>query len=490
MPQLKLVENAGSVQFSKNINNFGEQTLANENLKFTLCDLNDYTVRPFGNLFNSFNLPITQIQKNDFFSAYTNTAFSFFNNVDKIVVAEIPQNTYGELIDGKTFYIKIPQIVNSVVDTIDCYATYFLKNESDFNNKVMDSQYSDGNSNSGYFGITPSVSNSNNSNIAYIFSDSIAKPKVGYNYNILSNSSYTLTTSSTIVNRVKYYTNTLNISHNFEVGKKYKISLSNILLYDGTYQNISIKNNSLILTIGSDTVYPLINGNSSLDTNNRAIRSVDYDTINSASTLTLNSKSVENINSIIVKLDVKIEEISIEEGSWSRWTQTNKFIPNLGSTTGKQPAKFSDSTTGLLIDKPIGILYLDKGFAVFTDRNIVDSFYYSGATSGVTTNTDPNFTQIYFNSNLASTTFNSIYSEYVQSVMCIANPNEFYTSNNPTFVEVYGDNGINNTANDPVYITEVGLYNQYGELIAIAKTSEPVPKNKANMVAFNIDLKL
>ena len=66
MPQLKLVENAGSIQYSKNINNFGEQTLTNTNLKFTLCDLTDYSVRPFGNLFTSFNLPITQTQKDSF----------------------------------------------------------------------------------------------------------------------------------------------------------------------------------------------------------------------------------------------------------------------------------------------------------------------------------------------------------------------------------------------------------------------------------------
>jgi hypothetical protein len=83
-----------------------------------------------------------------------------------------------------------------------------------------------------------------------------------------------------------------------------------------------------------------------------------------------------------------------------------------------------------------------------------------------------------------------VYTEYVQSIFCLANPGEFFVSTNPTFKEVYGDTGQFNTNNDPVYITEVGLYNKFGELIAIAKTSEPIPKNITNFVPFNIELKL
>jgi hypothetical protein len=40
---------------------------------------------------------------------------------------------------------------------------------------------------------------------------------------------------------------------------------------------------------------------------------------------------------------------------------------------------------------------------------------------------------------------------------------------------------VNNTTNDPVYITEIGLYNQYGEIIAIAKTSSRPVRRIANV---------
>jgi hypothetical protein len=493
MPQLKLVENADSVQYSKNINNFGEQTLTNSNLKFTLCDLTDYSVRPFGNLFTSFNLPITQTQKDSFNATYVNTAFNYFSDITKIVVAEIPQNTYGELIDGKTFSIKIPQISGSTFSAINCYASYFLKSELDVDTNVLNSQYSDANINSGYFGITPSASNANNSNIAYLFSDNIAKPKVNYSYSIgLDTASYNMVSSRTTVSNVYLYrSSTSPINFNFEVGKQYKITLTNIKRYDQAY-SVTFNDGILEAYFSNEDSLGLTSANGvnlTLDNNGRGVRSFNYSPTLTSNTLTIKSLNNASPNRLIIDVSVKIEELVVEEGTWSRWTQGNKFIPNLSSVNGKQPARFSD-TNNILIDRPIGILYLDKGFAVFTDRNIVDNFYYSGATSGVTSNSDPNFTQIYFDSSLASATFNSIYSEYVQSVMCMAMPNEFYTSNNPTFTEVYGTNGVNNTGNDPVYITEIGLYNQYGELIAIAKTSEPIAKNKANMVAFNIDLKL
>ncbi len=84
-------------------------------------------------------------------------------------------------------------------------------------------------------------------------------------------------------------------------------------------------------------------------------------------------------------------------------------------------------------------------------------------------------------------TFQSFDTEFVQHITCLALPNEFYTSTNPTFIDVYGNNVTNS---DYVRITEVGLYNAAGILIAIAKTSEPVYKNRAGVVSFDITLKV
>jgi hypothetical protein len=55
---------------------------------------------------------------------------------------------------------------------------------------------------------------------------------------------------------------------------------------------------------------------------------------------------------------------------------------------------------------------------------------------------------------------------------------EFNFSNNPTYVDVDGDFSEPSFETDPrTYITTIGLYNDSNELIAVAKTSQPVVKS-------------
>jgi hypothetical protein len=72
-----------------------------------------------------------------------------------------------------------------------------------------------------------------------------------------------------------------------------------------------------------------------------------------------------------------------------------------------------------------------------------------------------------------------------------ANNREFNFSNNPTFV-VTGSTGefINSSFNrDPkVYITTVGLYDDANELLAVAKTSQPVVKSFDKEIAIKVKL--
>lgn len=508
MAILKKVENAGNIAFNKQILAFGEQTLGTTDLKFTYCDLDDTSIRPYGNLFSSFNFPITPAQKNNFFTSYTNNAFSYLNGITKFIVCEIPQNKYGELINGKTFKLSFPINSGATLTNIDCYGTYFLKSESDIDTKAMDKQYACSNPNGSFFGIEPSSNVLSSSNMTFLFSNQIAKPKLNLSYTSLLNSSYTLTTSSTLSSNVLYQKGLLNLSFLFQNNKRYKITFSNhynnikgyetssnIFLYD----NYSTLFNLLIGTDSFKMTNPLINNLAYDSVNGRSIRSILYTPSESSNTFSIKSE-FPDLRAILNKVDIKIEEITIVEGEWNRWTTTNKFIPSLGSTTGKVPARFS-SSEDILYDRPIGLLYLDKGFAVITDPYLVSNFAYnySGATSsgydGVSSGSrysgNTNFTQIYFNDTAkANCIYNSIYTEFIQSVTCIAAPNEFYISNNPTFIEVYGEGGEDNVSNDPVFITEIGLYNQFGELIAIAKTSEPIPKDKFNFCAFDIQLKL
>lgn len=191
----------------------------------------------------------------------------------------------------------------------------------------------------------------------------------------------------------------------------------------------------------------------------------------------------------------EIKSPQINTGTtWNAWSTVSKFdtANPTTSTTSKQFARLDGSN----VDEVVGIAYLDKGFFVITHPTIVDNFIYSGAvssgynsiSSGLTYSGDSGFTQIYFTSSTsAQTSFNSVTNEYIQRVYALAMQDEFFQSTNPTFAQAY-PNG--NPDNEPVYITEIGLYNENDELIAIAKTNEPIPKTKFNIASFEIQLKL
>lgn len=498
MTSLKKVLNAGNVTFVKEITNFGEYSISGNNLKFTYCDVNDLTNRPYGNLFSSFNLPILDGQKNEFNTKNINNAFKYFSNIEEVIIAEIPENTYGELIDGKTFKLSFPINSGMTQVVVDCYGNYFLNNGI-YNTKEYDKKYADSREESAYFGIDPNLPDNTlkSSNIAYLFCNDIAKPKLSLFYSTPTYVTLGSANFTAITNTYSYFTD----SFSFQKGKIYNIILSEI--YDQNdkleINDISKLLQNLTLRIGNNS-FNFPNDGDNFDVggtapNRYTIRSIQFICDKDETFFTIKSEFTNN--RYIKNAYISIGEINFDEGSWSRWTNTNKFT----STTIKQPAKFIDPNRNLVIDQPVGILYLDKGFAVITDPTLVSNFAYdySGATSsgydsiedGQQYTGDTNFTQIYFNDpTKANAIYNSIYTEFIQSVTCIAEPNEFYISNNPTFIEVYGENGENNINNDPVYITEVGLYNKYGELIAIAKTSEPIPKDKFNIAAFNIKLKL
>jgi hypothetical protein len=66
---------------------------------------------------------------------------------------------------------------------------------------------------------------------------------------------------------------------------------------------------------------------------------------------------------------------------------------------------------------------------------------------------------------------------------------EFNYSNNPTYVKADGTFTEPTFKTDPYsYITTVGLYNDSNELIAVAKTSQPVAKSFDKEVLIKVKL--
>jgi hypothetical protein len=185
----------------------------------------------------------------------------------------------------------------------------------------------------------------------------------------------------------------------------------------------------------------------------------------------------------------------VNGGSWSD-----------GFTTSSPPAGYPDATTyfsfaqdkvvarstsgaTIGLDEPIGICYLDKGFIVITDSAATQSINWSASTEG-TGFTYSALTQVSFTAD-SSVTFYSFEKQWVLNVLCEAGSGEFGTTKNPTAadlnptVNAYGEYELY-SVNKPVYISEIGLYDTNGNMLAIAKPDRPIEKYYNNPTYFNL----
>jgi len=143
--------------------------------------------------------------------------------------------------------------------------------------------------------------------------------------------------------------------------------------------------------------------------------------------------------------------------SWSTGYATNKPF----SINNKERWNIRTNTNiNLTADKPVGIAYLDKGFLVITEPTIVDA--YNSGFSGATGTT---------------ITYNSARNKVSQSITCIAGRGEFGTSTNNSWAP-----------GDTPRITELGLWDNTGTLIAIAKLNKTYYKPSNDFVAFNVTI--
>lgn len=141
--------------------------------------------------------------------------------------------------------------------------------------------------------------------------------------------------------------------------------------------------------------------------------------------------------------------------SWSTGYGTNKPF----SVNNKRLFNYTtNSSLGLTADTAIGVAYLDKGFVVITDQTIINN--YTGDTGST-----------------ISVSANSISTNVSQNIVCILNPGEFATSNNRTF-----------SSGDTPRISEVGLYDNQNELIAIAKVDRQIVRNVNQLLALGVKI--
>ncbi len=126
----------------------------------------------------------------------------------------------------------------------------------------------------------------------------------------------------------------------------------------------------------------------------------------------------------------------------------------------------TNSNINLTADTVVGMSYLDKGFVVITNPTIVNDVLSSGTTlfSGTTATT---------------VSFDSISTNVTQMITCIADRGEFATTTNLSF----GDGDIPR-------ISEIGLYDNLGNLIAYGKPDRQINKAPNEFMAISVNINI
>ena len=146
------------------------------------------------------------------------------------------------------------------------------------------------------------------------------------------------------------------------------------------------------------------------------------------------------------------------------------------------------SSGGIIKDDGEGRLKVDSGtpFSVDTGTTVGNVFYSHGI--AVLTHED----LVDFFAAPDSLTFNwkSLQSVYTLNLKCKVKDSELNFSLNPSALRDDNGNLADNITGSEFrpYVTTVGLYNDYGELIAVAKLNQPIPKSTDTDMTFEIKL--
>lgn len=190
-------------------------------------------------------------------------------------------------------------------------------------------------------------------------------------------------------------------------------------------------------------------------------------------------------------------------------SSTNKFF-----TFGGQVSTIVDSAN---VGNPLGMLFLDRGILVldmsrsFDQARLISGSIDSAATSnGIAPNVSASLMRLAasasvddFLDHVCSTRFTasaqtSITFQNVTNInstlfFCRVAADEANYSSNPTFVDsenriVVIDNGQEDTQRTFTFITSIGLYDAYDNLLGVAKSSRPVLKDDERDLTFKVRL--
>ena len=201
---------------------------------------------------------------------------------------------------------------------------------------------------------------------------------------------------------------------------------------------------------------------------------------------------------------------SMDAGNWSLTLGTKTFIDDSGKkfsdTAGKAGRVFnivegnlnlgteSEATITSTVDpttqQGYGLFYPDMGLMVF-NPTAIESLAGVAARSLSVSVEGYNHRKLY-NSIVAGGDFQARRTENISTAHYFvrATNREYNYSNNPTFVT--GSDGTfaeSSFERDPkTYVTTVGLYNDVSEMLAVAKTSQPIPKSFDKEILIKVKL--
>jgi hypothetical protein len=376
-----------------------------------------------------------------------------------------------------------------LVSTNNNLVTTFSLGDSDANYNVTNELYSGQiPAQSGNIGIDGLPSNStglnfkSKSTLIVNTSGTLRKPVEIQSSNIttdnIPNGLYTASVSDNsltqnVINRNNYLTDSLvNLYYSFglPLNSTDDTNYTGVTYANGGFSDTALsglaQNNILVLGISNDVYGESLDG-----------KTIQVFISTSASTYTIYS-TFQNKNVSKSVEDINIKETSVTTNNinpniaflFSDDIQTPNGNPNLSWSTGYNTLKpFSlnnkqffnlttNSNLGLNADTVVGIAYLDKGIIVITHPTIVNAY-------------------IPANDSMTYVSYNSVSTSVQQNITCIAGRGEFGASTNPTF-KTY----------DTPRISEILLYDNIGNIIAVAKSDRHILKKINDFKVFNIKI--
>lgn len=452
-------------------------SLSGSDISLTLCNRTNIS-NNLGNYFMSLNLPTSESK------FPKNSSMSFFFpelqqlNVDNILLIKIPATAYTEFIDARSVKLNLP----ATGGTSNFYTLF----SSTYNDSDADK----------YGETSPLLGD----NIAYLFSDSVNLPYTGFSVSqvgqLVSNSitrswnpvsrDYRDRPSATAYSEVKQSINSINTDRRYRINKS--------VFIDGLYPDFRGQAIGYYSTISSGGNVGFV-----------VLPDRNYFQVGDYVTVDQFDHSLNPSYSGNVQITSILENQSYSNLYYAPENYNGLYdviITNLtyvNSTTDESGILYISGGTYYNYDIPVGFVVLDKGLIAITDSDIVNSIdWYSGNLPDGSPNISGETSNIHFTGVSTSIygnsepefllDFTSLDTVFKLRATCNSLYGEFYISSNSTWNTLAAVNQL--STNQKVAITEVGLYNDLNELVALAKFSEPVYKGLSDVITFELDINI